>query len=301
MASVISGCALQPHDGLTRLPDGRRLHLVCKGRGSPVVILESGFGAGAAAWSKVQPSLAKTVRTCAYDRAGYGRSDVGPMPRDGAAIAADLDEALKAARTQGPFVMVGHSAGGLYVRLFAERRRGQVLGMVLVDPSVEYQDRAFAAVFGPGAGSLRPIRGGVERCLAISRGLEPASNPADKARCFDHRGQVFPTSLWLTELSELDTLLDATSDEVAAARSSYGAMPLIVLTAGDTYKAAPESIRPKVDTLWRDLHRAIAQRSIRGQERLVAGSSHLIMIDRPDAVVQAVDEVIGQIHLDGKR
>jgi pimeloyl-ACP methyl ester carboxylesterase len=267
------------------------MHLVCEGAGSPVVLLESGFGATAGAWFKVQPELAKRVRVCAYDRAGYGRSDPGPEPRDGAAIAADLDQALKAEQIAGPFVVVGHSAGGLYARLFADRRKAEVVGMVLVDPTVEHQDRAFA-VFGPGAGSLLPIRQGVERCLALSRGSGGAATAAEQKRCFDEHGKMLPDSLFLTEISELDTLWTPTSDEVALQSISLGDMPVVVLTAGDTYKGAPPALRTRVDELWRYLHRTVACRSTRGEERLVPGSTHLIMLDRPDAIIQAVDDVI---------
>lgn len=291
LTCVLAGCAGSGADRFARLPDGRRLHLVCEGSGTPVVLLEAGFGATAAAWSKVQPTLAKSVRVCAYDRAGYGRSDPGPEPRDGAAIAADLDQALKAEHISGPFVVVGHSAGGLYARLFADRRGAQVVGMVLLDPTVEYQDRAFA-VFGPGAGGLGPLKLATERCLALSRGWGGATTPAEKQRCFDAHGKVMPTSLWLTEMSELDTLLTSTSAETVRGGSAYGDMPIIVLTAGDTYKGAPAALRPRVDQLWRDLHRSVACRSTRGEERLVPGSSHLIMIDRPDVVIQAVKDVI---------
>src|SRR5882757_10771777 len=86
---------------LAVLPDRRRMDFVCTGQGSPTVLLESGFGAGASAWGRVQPRIAAKTRVCAYDRAGFGFSDPGPMPRDGAAIARDLDFGLKAARIPG--------------------------------------------------------------------------------------------------------------------------------------------------------------------------------------------------------
>ena len=292
LALAVCGCAQGPRDSFARLPDGRRIHLVCSGAGSPVVVFESGFGATASAWSKVQPMLAKTTKVCAYDRAGYGRSDPGPMPRDGAAIASDLDRALRAANIKGPFVMVGHSAGGLYVQLFADRRPRDVAGMVLVDPSVEYQDRALS-MFGPGAGSLAGIRSGVQRCLVLARGWDQTPDARERARCYVDGGKMGPTSLWVTQLSELDTLWGATSDEVAAG-PSYGDMPIVVLTAGDTNKGVPVGLRSRVDARWRELHQMIARRSSRGQERLVPDSGHLIMIDRPEAVIEAVLAVVAK-------
>jgi pimeloyl-ACP methyl ester carboxylesterase len=297
-ALSLTACAPAAGDTVVHLLDGRRLRLTCEGRGSPVILFESGFGATAEAWSKVKPLLSGANRVCSYDRAGYGGSDPGPMPRDGASVAEDLDDAVRAASLKGPFVVVGHSAGGLYVRLFADRRPRDVVGMVLVDPSVQHQDQAFS-MFGPNAASVAPIRNTVEHCLALTTSKEQPTSPADKARCYDRDGKPFPASLWTTQISELDTLWGATSAEVDEGRASYGDMPLVVLTAGDTYKAVGQPWRDALDARWREVHRDIARRSSRGQERLVAGSSHLIMIDRPDAVAQAVRDVLGSIKPPG--
>ena len=292
---------------LVRLPDGQRLDLRCTGRGEPTVLFEGGFAATSLAWYKVQPEVARRHRACSYDRAGYGFSDPGPSPRDGAATAKDLDDALRAAHITGPFVLVGHSAGGLYMRLFADRRPREIAGMVLLDPSIEHQDRRFAAAFGPGAGSLAGQRARASACLgAAERGALPSEDPA-LAACTPkpqpgqppsvnaaRMAEAVRPSTWRTQLSELDSLWGATSAEIDAGRAAYGALPMIVLTADGTYAGAPAAARPAIEGLWRDLHREIARRSSRGEERLVAGSSHMLMLDRPDAVVQAIDEIIAE-------
>jgi pimeloyl-ACP methyl ester carboxylesterase len=288
-----AGCTRADEPGLVRLADGRHLYMTCEGQGSPTVVLDAGFGATSQAWSRVQPALARRTRVCAYDRAGYGQSDPGPLPRDGAAIAKDLDEALTAAKIAGPFVMVGHSAGGLYVRLFADRRPNDVVGMVLVDTSVDHQDRQLA-MFGPKAGSLEPNIAATQLCLDMAEGRRPEAHDGRTARCYDHDGKLLPAGLWRTELSELQTLWGPTSDELVAGRTFYEAMPLIVLTAADTYKSVPEPARQAVEARWSQLHQAIAALSTRGVHRVVAGSSHLMMNDRPDAVIEAVNEVIDQ-------
>jgi pimeloyl-ACP methyl ester carboxylesterase len=270
-------------------------------------VLEGGYGADSLGWTSVQALLAPRFRSCAYDRAGYGFSDPGPLPRDGAAIARDLDQALRAAHINGPLIIVGHSTGGLYARLFADRRPRDVVGMVLVDPSVEYQDRRFAQAFGPGAGSLTALRGQAQRCLAAAEaGSLPSTDPA-LAQCA--RGpaggesaaaanaRLAPArrpSLWTTEISELDSLWTSTSDEVAAGRRSYGNLPLIVLTAAGTYAGAPASVRSRVSAFWSGLHAEVAARSSRGVERSVTGSSHLMMWDRPDAIASAIAEVAAE-------
>ena len=266
--------------------------------------MEGGWAADSLAWTKVQALVAPRLRTCAYDRAGYGFSDPGPLPRDGAAIALDLDLALRAAGVRGPFIVVGHSAGGLYMRLFADRRPRDVVGMVLVDPSVEHQDQRFAAAFGPGAGSLSGLQDRTRRCLAAAeQGALPSADTALVA-CAPPPKPGVPAAVaarrlaearrpttWTTELSELDTLWTSTSDEVSAGRRDYGDLPLIVLTAEGTYSGAPSSVRAAANAFWAGLHAEIAARSSRGVERTVARSSHLMMSDRPDAIAAAIDEV----------
>ena len=292
LSLAMAGCGLARRGDTVALADGRRMHIVCTGLGSPVVVFESGFGANAAAWDKVVPALAKQTRVCAYDRAGYGSSDPGPLPRDGASIARDLDDTLRAARISGPLVMVGHSAGGLYVRLFADRRPKDVAGMVLVDPSVDHQDLQLS-MFGPRAADLSGIRQRVQHCLEVAQGWAEEDKEGPASRCRDH-GRMLPATAWETQLSELDSLWRSTSDEVSTGRTSYGAMPLIVLTASGASEGVSGPLKEAVDARWRAVHRDIANRSSRGQERLVQ-SSHLIMVEHPEAVIQAVDEVLQQL------
>ncbi len=282
-------------DGLerVRLPDGRRLAMRCSGKGAPTVIMEAGFGGSSLAWARVQARVAKTTRVCAYDRAGYGLSDVGPMPRDGAAVVRDLDAALKRARIKGPYVLVGHSAGGLYVRLFAARRRDDVVGMVLADPSIEHQDRRFAAVFGPGAGSLEGQRTRAARCLAATEARVSPQDP-DYAACVSRAtGQLHASGVWRTQMSEAETLWGATSDQVDRIGDLLEAIPTIVLTAEASQEGAAEPGRLQAQQLWSSLHREMAGRSLQGSVRKV-DSSHMMMTDRPGVIAGAVEELVGR-------
>ena len=272
---------------LVRLADGRRINLRCTGRGAPTVLLEGGFAATSLVWTRVQPALARARRVCSYDRAGYGLSDPGPMPRDGAAAARDLDETLRAARIEGPFVLVGHSAGALYMRLFSDLRPQEIAGMVLVDPSVEHQDKRLAAAFGPDAGSLAGARARAERCLsAAEQGRLPSSEPL-LAACTPPAA-----SAWRTQISELDSLWTTTSDEIDRGRKSYGALPMVILTADGGRPGAPEPVLDPGRRYWASLHHELAARSSRGDARWVANTSHMMMKDRPDAIIEAVGEVI---------
>ncbi len=114
---------------------GHSLHINCVGEGSPTVILESGSGATSVDWANIQPEVANTTRVCAYDRAGSGWSEPGPGPGDPQQIAGELHTLLGNAGIDGPYVLVGHSFGGLYVRMYDDLYPNEVEGMVLVDSS----------------------------------------------------------------------------------------------------------------------------------------------------------------------
>src|SRR5205823_3156829 len=112
---------------------GHRLYLHCAGEGQPTVLLDSGMSSTTESWTEVQPGVAAFTRVCSYDRAGLGRSDPGPAPRTGGQMVAELHALLRNAAIPGPYVLVGHSFGGLNMQLYAGRYPEDVAGMVLVD------------------------------------------------------------------------------------------------------------------------------------------------------------------------
>ena len=112
---------------------GHRLHLYCTGSGSPTVVLEPGHGGSSSDFGWITPAVARETRVCVYDRAGRGWSDAADGPQDGAHIAADLHTLLERAHVPGPYVLAGHSFGGLYIQSFAAQFPDQVAGMVLLD------------------------------------------------------------------------------------------------------------------------------------------------------------------------
>ena len=116
--------------------EGRRVEAVIEGTGTPAVVFESGFN-GSSPWGPIQSRIAQTTKTLSYHRAGLGRSDPGPDPRDAAQIAKELHALLSAKAVRPPYVLVGHSAGGLYVRVFAHMYPKEIAGLVLVDPGTE--------------------------------------------------------------------------------------------------------------------------------------------------------------------
>jgi pimeloyl-ACP methyl ester carboxylesterase len=137
---VVSACgggaSLGP-DAIQKAFDvgGRSLYLECAGKGSPTVVMDAGLGNTHETWQSVAPAVRKLTRTCTYDRANLGKSDSAPKPRTSAEVVADLHRLLGAAGIRPPYLLVGHSFGGLNVRLFAAEHATEVSGVVLVDPT----------------------------------------------------------------------------------------------------------------------------------------------------------------------
>ena len=293
-----SPLALQPVEppanakNFIRLPDGRRIYMDCHGAGLPAVIFDSGSGGGFQAWTKVQPEIAKTNMACTYDRASIGVSDPGPLPRDAAAVARDMDALLTAAKIPAPYVLVGHSLGGIHVRQYANTHLDKVAGIVLVDPSGDNQRALFRAAIPRSVND--PLwtfdEENWRRCVTILRGpLLPRSYPALK-ECMGNDLEFVDANL-----SGLHAMEHSSIDQLAASRRSYGALPLIVLTAGKSgvlppeYDAADQAAFEKV---WADLHRDQASLSTIGERRIVSGAGHGIQADAPEAVIAAIRDVL---------
>ena len=118
---------------------GHRMYLHCTGTGSPTVLLSNGFGERTPSWSWIASTVAATTRVCVYDRAGQGWSEAASGPQDGAQVAADLHATLAQAHVAGPYVLAGHSIGGIYNMIFAARYPTEVAGMVLLDSATPEQ------------------------------------------------------------------------------------------------------------------------------------------------------------------
>jgi len=280
------------------LPDGRHVRLYCEGAGSPAVILDAGMGleGDASSWRTVQDQIARTTLVCSYDRAGLGWSDPGPAPRDTAANVSDLKQMLTAARVRGPYVLVGHSSGSYDDQVFADLYRRDVAGMVLVDP----------ATAPKGLKALPPPPDSILTCwkLGATGQVLPGSQAYDE--CVGDPPQDLPDDLvhryaesrarpaaWSAFKGEADALLLDLS-EVDHDRRPLGDLPLIVLTHGDS-DASPGSSpdqAAKLAALLYSMHQEIVALSSRGEHRVVPHAGHGIQFDAPQAVIDAVDEVV---------
>jgi pimeloyl-ACP methyl ester carboxylesterase len=271
---------------------GSQLHIYCVGEGSPTVVLDAGLGGFSLDWSLVQPQLAGSTRVCAYDRAGYGWSDPSPQSRTPGQIADELHTLLVNAGIKGPYVLVGHSAGGKHVRLFADRHPQDVVGMVLVDARHEYvdanrsaealaaehkQQQRFQRVLWITAriGLVRPFWAALwPKFWPTTQNLTPETRA--EIGVLQARPQQIKTVL------REDASLTHDNAQLSAA-ASLGSRPLIVLAAGETVKNDP---------VWLPAQQQLAGLSSNAKLIVVDGSSHYIHWDRPTLVVEAITQVV---------
>jgi pimeloyl-ACP methyl ester carboxylesterase len=311
-----------PHR-LVEVERGRRLHLHCLGKGSPTVILSAGLGNWSAAWSPVHEEIARTTRACAWDRAGFGFSDPSDAPQTLKETTDDLERLLKRARVKGPYVLVGHSHGGFESLVFADRHPEAVAGMVLVDSTVpdqsDMQRRAAPNVARFLDRYEAEYLAFLKQCEADLRSGKLGIDKADPRQCFDYPAN-FPDRLKAalrpldadprrraTALSLIEHSSNGDDDRAAInPRRSYGSMPLIVLTAG-VHRPLPETPSdllaeyPRLFEAWDRSHDALATLSTRGVNRFVAGAGHSIQRERPEAVIEAVGEVVATPRSDARR
>ncbi|MGB6060240.1 MAG: alpha/beta hydrolase [Candidatus Aquilonibacter sp.] len=285
--------------------DGRHMNLYCIGTGSPAVIFDSGLGVGSGTlpWSHVQPYVAQFTRACSYDRAGYGFSDPGPLPRTSDAVVSDLHALLVRAGVPPPYVLVAHAIAGLYEPLFADRYPAEVAGMVLVDPSAPGQEELFASQYPKYAAYREQQLTKLQEC-ADDTARKQCQLPSDPHLSAALNAVIqtiarMPTA-WKDDASELEsTGVDAA--EVDGASHGYGTMPLIVLTSTQEDQAFQTSMGANdtqvaiVQGGWTALHDQLAAQSSRGVNCAIAGAGHVIQVDKPNVVIEAIRQVMALI------
>jgi pimeloyl-ACP methyl ester carboxylesterase len=283
------------------LEGGRRLAYYCTGRsadGGPTILLEAGAGNDAAIWSKVQPALSASARVCSYDRAGYGRSDLDPGPRDAEHVLSDLRAALKAADIAPPYLLVGHSLGSYFMRQFATFYPDEVVGMVLVDPMIDGGHPPLMAIAPTYARFVVTVEASYERCLRPTARGEMRPGTAVYLSCGSPpmgTPQTDPKHAAAGLLEQAG--MQPSADQVVAAERGFGPLPLVVLSRDPRLDGAqgwPPAEREAYRRMWTDGHRAIAALSTEGEEREVKGAGHGIHQDRPEAVIAAVEEVLAR-------
>ena len=249
---------------------GRRMVLRCSGSGTPTVILEAGADNGADSWFAVQPWLATTTRVCSYDRPNVpgGSSDPAPKPRTAADVVRDLHRLLAAARVPGPYILAGHSNGGLFARLYATTYPAQVEGLVLIDTG------DYPAIVG--AVYRKLMRPGQWRAYrAMLRNQPFVANPAEE---------------------QIDLATSYRQLATAERRRPLPRMPLVVISHGIPEAAMGAEVVPGADaaieTEWQR-RQALLAHLVPGGRRVVAEQSdHLIPTAQPGLVFEQIRAVV---------
>jgi pimeloyl-ACP methyl ester carboxylesterase len=273
---------------------GHSLHLNCSGSGSPTVILEPGAGATSSTLAWITPAIASETRVCVYDRAGRGWSEPADGRQDAAQIATDLHTLLERGNVPGPYVIAGHSFGGLYVLTFAARYPDEVAGMVLVDSTEP--GSAGTAVSSPGKEGSEGILGRVSALFSSSArlGLGRLVGQLDYGSLPPRaRDEARASTATVSDIqSTLDEYLQggASMDQAAALRD-FADKPLFVLTAGSGSDAA-----------WLATQDELAGLSTNSEHRVIDGATHNDLVSDEEAAAttsQAILDVVASVRSGG--
>ncbi len=297
-----------------------RLHYRCEGEGTPGVIFDAGIAASSLSCTRVQPQVARFTRACSYDRAGLAWSDAGTTPRSVPTLVDELHRLIRHAAIPAPYVLVGHSFGGLVIRAFARAHGDEIAGLVFVDPlhpeewcspSPEQRRTLRGALFLSRAGGLLARIGVVRYLLSKLTGGSPGLprrvshllGPRAAALLANMVGEVqkLPEEVrpsvqehWSKPkafggMRQHLAALPSCSADMMRGADAFGDIPVVVLSAG------------RRDPRWIAADASLARRSTNGRHILSPGSGHWVHLDDPDLVVAVIRDVVARARASDAR
>lgn len=278
---ALASCARQGRSFFDGMADigTHRLQYRSEGTGEPVVVLDAGITDGLDKLKTLQASISRVTQVITYNRAGYGQSEAGPLPRDAGREAEELKLLLEMASVAGPYILVGHSLGALNVQVFASRYPDNVAGMVLLDPpplsfllGQEYKDLASMA----------------ERMTMEWQAI--ADSAAKSAKAEDRTQSSFFRMI----ASEHREMFGATARLVEEI-STFGSIPLVVMAAGKPNPAFG-AVMAEYQRYWIEQSRNLVKKSTKGKFILAEGSSHYLYLDVPGLVTENIVSVVNEVR-----
>jgi pimeloyl-ACP methyl ester carboxylesterase len=292
-----------PAPGKLVTAGGCQMHLLCSGErrpGQPLVLLECGMGSWSFYWRLVQPEVAKFGRVCAYDRPGFGWSQPGSPPRSASRIAAELHEALQNAGESGPYLLVGHSLGGIFVRQFARLFPQEVSGMLLVDSAHEDQleRMPWARKEAQSVQSTFTFLAVLHR-LGILRLLGKSLLSRFASVKTEQEKKLFLATMLASryfETSRDESLSVLQPLKPGERLTSLGDKPLIVIQAGGQPEALPrgytEERWQQQRRAWDEIQQDLLKLSSNSRLEIAEKSIHTVQIEQPELVIEAIRRVL---------
>jgi pimeloyl-ACP methyl ester carboxylesterase len=291
--------------------DGVQMRLDCRGAGSPTVVLEAGAQSSSIYWVRVQDEVAKFTRVCSYDRAGYGWSDSVHKTIVPEQVADMLHTLLENGGEAPPYLMVGHSFGGIYIRVFTEKHPDEVVGMVLVDSSHEAQGQQAPPELVDDFEKLKTLVSASYLFLRIAEpiGLVRTFKMADAFSSLfseQEKGAVL-AEVYRTGFMGAYTRESEMTSTYSGQPKKLGDMPLIVLSRKMDAQKLLEMYPPDFQSQltmerWQqeadnvnEMQEELAALSTQGKRVVVEDTGHFIQIDQPQVVIDAIREVFEQV------
>ena len=273
---VLSGCGTDTGGDMDKKVSigTHSLHIRCMGKGSPTVVIDTGVGDTMERWQDFQFQAAEITRVCTYDRAGYGSSEPGPLPRTSQRAAEELKQLLKKAHIEGPYVLVGHSLGGLNIQVFADQYPDLVAGLILLDPT--------PIPFITGQVFPELYRMLEQQTVELQRTVEAMRQSTD--------AEAQAKANYLEAVASENAELISESASQVAAIESFGDIPLIVIGSGKPNPAFGAEARA-FQQFWIEQDLKLAIKSTNGKFGLVPESSHYLHEDAPEVVLDAIRKI----------
>jgi pimeloyl-ACP methyl ester carboxylesterase len=283
--------------------NGSRMHILCEGTGSPTIVMEAGSTDISLSWAPVQQGVSAFTRACTYDRLGYGWSDPLDGPVTARNVTGRLHTLLAGANITPPYVLVGHSLGGEYVRYYTHRYPDEVAGIVLVDPGSEWQmvrtgenfTRQQKAAIAAAADGLRATGTlAANGTFAANLSLVPVDPrlPPYESRAYRVLLATRPY-FWEARATEAESAFTIFDEMMMENITSNGTIPVMVISSGQEMGFSQDPAENRhANEVFRTLQREMAAGSQTGKYLVAPDTTHYVQLDRPDIVIDAIRSVV---------